>query len=597
MHTPYKKIHLKFLKPLNKLLLVNLVLSILLTGIAVLLIATQGKQITPWLIINIFLITSPILLFVLCIIASLKFSIELSKKNVSIQNLSRFESLLKFDVLCLEKANIIVDGNLEIRKVIPLNAVASEQYIAQWLSNLLRATNDSGDIYDALKQKYDLELSAGVVSVLPYNDQIKYSGASFKGGKTIVVGDLEFVPVKNKVGILKRCEEQISKGCKIVVLAEGKEQISDNGYPGELDGVALIVLKEHIRKEAFETFKWFKNNGPQIKVISSDDALVTSVAAAEAGIDNADKYISLEGIENIENAADQYTVFGKATPEQKASLIKAFKEGGQKVVFMSGDSNNNLPMKKADLSIATDGVNADLVLTNNSLDSLVETTREGNRFVCYLQKATALCLAKMILSFAITLLFVILFVANVNSYKLSLFAFNHLLLCDLITNGIGAILLLFEKNKDKVDGSFFKKVLNNAIPTAILQVLGLLILFVAFAMQQGGLLNFGLYTSEVPTTMSLIFIVVTSIIYLYNIYAPLNKFRAIKLASVGAANILAIAAFVLITQLDTGINGYYSTMNGPAWLFISIIAIVLSAIYLFVCRFIAIIKGDINDEN
>ena len=90
--------------------------------------------------------------------------------------------MLNIDVLCLEKESAIVDGSLVIKKVIPLKNVATEQYINQWLSNMLRATNDSGTIYDTLNKQFDLELTAGISSVLRYSDGIKYSGASFKGG-------------------------------------------------------------------------------------------------------------------------------------------------------------------------------------------------------------------------------------------------------------------------------------------------------------------------------------------------------------------------------------------------------------------------------
>ena len=161
MHTQRKKvsIHFSFLKSINKVLLVSLIVAVLLTGVVALILNTQNKfQDLPFAIlvmVNVLLVSLPIVLFILCIISSALFNAELSKKSIVVNKLANFESLLKIDVLCLEKENVIVDGALTIKKVVPLQTVATEQYLNQWLSNMLRATNDKGDIFDALNKKYD----------------------------------------------------------------------------------------------------------------------------------------------------------------------------------------------------------------------------------------------------------------------------------------------------------------------------------------------------------------------------------------------------------------------------------------------------------
>ena len=193
-----KIVHFLFLKSLNRFLLVSSIVAILLAGIVALILNAQNK-LSVIAIINVLLVALPFVMFVLCVVASAIFSSDLSKKNIMVNKLSRFESLLKIKTLCVEKDNVITDGVLTIKKVIPLKTVATEQYIDQWMSNVLRATNDKGAIFDALNKQFDLELSAGVVNVLHYNDEIKYSSVTFKGGRTIVLGNPEFVPVKNKL--------------------------------------------------------------------------------------------------------------------------------------------------------------------------------------------------------------------------------------------------------------------------------------------------------------------------------------------------------------------------------------------------------------
>ena len=579
----------------------SLIVSILLAGVAALILNGQNKfQDTPLailVIINAFIVSLPIVLFILCIVSSSLFGADLSKKNVSLNKLSHLESLAKIDILCLEKESV-VDGTLIVKKVVPLQTVATEQYLGQWLSNMLRATNDKGGVYDALNKKYDFELSAGVISVLPYNNEIKYSGASFKGGKTIVLGNPEYVPIKNKVGILKRCEEDIAKGCHILVVAEGKEQIASDGYRGELDAIALIVLKDHIREGASEVFKWFKDNGTDIKVITSDNPLVTSVIALEAGVEEADKYISLEGIDGdqLDSFVSQYTVFGYATPEQKELTINALTKKGQKVMMVGAGSGDALAMKASNFAIAFDnGVEevqrkADIVLDGFSLNSLPDVINSSKVFINNMRKILSLTLVKTILAFVLVLFFVVF---N-NNLKQCLFVFNHFLLWDLTTNGVAAFLLTFDKNNKKAINSFIK----TSIPIAILQVVGVLSVFLIYALQNNKLLSISLYSIDNVAVVCVLIIAFFGIAGLYNINFPLNKHRRIAVVVGTILNVLAVAVIMLIAYLSDGLESPYLNMGAPAYFIAIIIATLYSTIYLFISRIISTFKGDnLKDEN
>lgn len=597
-----KSIHFSFLKSINIVIIISLVIAVLLTGVVALIFNAQNKlsnELGIIALVNVFLVSSPLVIFIVSLISFAIFTSELAKHNVGVNKYSRFESLSKIEALCLEKENVIVDGTLTIKKIIPLKTVATEQYINQWVSNVLRVTNDKGSIFDALNKQFDFELSAGVVSVLNYNDVLRYSGASFKGGKTIVIGNPEFVPVKNKVGILKRCEEDINKGCRILVIAEGKDQIGSNGYLGELEGIALIVLKDHIREGAFETFKWFKNNNIDIKVISSDNALVTSVNAAEAGIEGADKYISLAGIEleRIENLVSQYTIFGDASSEQKEAIISTLKKQ-QKVMMIGGSESDISAMKVSNFAVVIANSDdsaqkeADIIIDNPSLESLPLVVEESKIFMNNMQKILSMSLAKTFFAFVVVLFFT-LFNSNI---KQCLFVFNHLLLWDLITNGVISFLFIFDKKNKKADNDFFKKVLRTAIPMAILQIIGVLTVFILFAMENNHLLSLGLYSVDNVAVVSVLLFVVFGVVALYNISVPLNKNRKLIVVIGASINVLSIAVIMLIAYLSGNKEIPYLAMNVPSYFATAIIAILYSSIYLSISRIISIVKGD-NLEN
>ena len=143
--------------------------------------------------------------------------INLAKKKAQIQDFYSVEMLARVDTLCVDKTGTITDGNLMVYKTVIFGKSIPESYVAQAISNLLWATNDKNATAVALRQVYDLELSAGIKVALPFSSENKYSGATFKGGKTFIMGAPEFLPLKDKPGILKRCEEYTKEGLRVLV--------------------------------------------------------------------------------------------------------------------------------------------------------------------------------------------------------------------------------------------------------------------------------------------------------------------------------------------------------------------------------------------
>ena len=53
----------------------------------------------------------------------------------------------------------------------------------------------------------------------------------------------------------------------------------------------LVLLSNPIRKDAWETFQYFADQGVDIKVISGDNPVTVSRVASEAGISRAENYV------------------------------------------------------------------------------------------------------------------------------------------------------------------------------------------------------------------------------------------------------------------------------------------------------------------
>ena len=552
----------------------------------------------------------PIILYLLISVALLLVTIKLSKRKAQIQNHYSLEALARTDVLCVDKTNTITDGGLAVKKVIPLKANYLDGYIAQAVCNVLRATGDKNPTAQALLSHFDLELSAGVNVILPFNSSTKYAGASFKGGKTYIIGAPEYMPIINQVGIVKRCEEFIKDGYRVIVLGEGAELIKDNKYPGMLEPIALIILKDHIRNDVPETFTYFKNNGVDIKVISGDDAKIASIIATEAGVANAHKYISLEGMPlgRVKMIANDYTVFGRATPEQKEAIIAELKESNKTVSMIGDGINDLLALKSADCSITLSSASSeaknisDIILLNSNFNCLQNAVKEGRRVTNNIQRIAPLFIAKTIFAFVFMFAFMLASFIEKDATIEYPFTSNHFFLWDIIISGFAALALLLNDNNEQIKGKFLSKVFKKAISGAILLITCVAIMFVLFSLQRNGLLNLGVYSREGAVAMSVIAFNVLGIAFLYETCFPLTKYRRIVL--IGSAGLIvlsltvtAIISFSLnITEPVLQIP--YLEMNGVSFITILITIIVTASIYLLVHQIISIVKKeDAKNEN
>lgn len=609
MTNNYKIRPFRFFKSINKLLLISGIMATLIIGLLILVFALKGNlEIKSILvIITCAALIFPIGLVILTLVANIVISSRLSKKSIFVNDFSSLEALPNVDILFVDIVDAITDGHLTIKKVIPLKAVATEEYIAQWVSNVLRATNDDNIISRALKEKYDLELSAGVLNELSYNEKNQYFGASFKGGKTIIIGAPDALSINNKAGIIKRCEEELNNGCTVLVIGQGKAVIEGEQYSDELEPIALIVLKDHIRENASETFKLFKKNNIEIKVISSDNALKTSVIAAEAGIENADKYISLEGMSagEIKKIAAEYTIFARANAGQKRVLMNIFRKQGHKVMMIGDGCNDISALRATDCSITITndenviGTDSDIVLTNTVFSDLPKLIDEGRNITNNLAKAASLYAMKTIFAFALTLVF-----GLITSSKKIIFPFiyNQFLPWDLVISGAAALFLILEKNDEQYSGSFLMNVFKKAIPGSLLLVFSTATMFVLHALQNRVATNLGIYSLDGAVAMSIIAFNVLGIACLYRICVPLNKYRITILSCSGAAIILMITITAIITfvinKTEPVLAIPYLELNSPSLITLIIVVTLLVAIYLFIYRIIEIKEGDnLNNED
>jgi len=177
-------------------------------------------------------------------------------------------------------------------------------------------------------------------------------------------------------------------------------------------------------------------------VISGDNPVTVSEVARRAGIKNASQFLSLEGLSDleVETAANQYTVFGRVTPEQKAILIRAIKKAGNTVAMTGDGVIDILAMKEADCAVSVaSGSDAarnvsNLVLQDNNFGSMPKIVNEGRRVINNIKDSASLYIMKTLLT--LTLALVCIFTGS--AY---FFTTNNMLMFEVLISAIPSFVL------------------------------------------------------------------------------------------------------------------------------------------------------------
>ena len=510
-------------------------------------------------------------LYLLASVAMAVSVMRLALNKVLVHNMKSIETLARVDVLCVDKTGTITENTMTVRRAIPLHP-ASEQpentaleapeaevldedgntvvgagirevgerdermdftpyeerdpeftpeeqaALELQLGDFVAGMSSDNITMKAMQDYFTKHTGRRAEQIFPFSSAFKYSGAVF-GEKQLVLGAPEFLLREDYDQYRSVIERYSCQGFRVLVFGE---------YQGMLDGKTLtqpvlprgiVLLANPIREKAPETFHYFAEQGVAIKVISGDNPITVSEVAKEAGIENAEKYVdaaTLKTEEDILDAADRYTVFGRVTPEQKRQLVGALKQHGHTVAMTGDGVNDVLALKDADCSVAMASGSdaaahaAQIVLLESDFAKMPSVVAEGRRVVNNIERTASLFLVKNIFSLLMSV-FSIVFMLN---YPLEP---SQISLISMFTIGIPAFMMSLEQNKNKIQGHFLSNVFFRALPAGItdfLVISGLVVFCQEFQVDASDL-----------STSCTVLLAIVGIMILYRIASPMTKYH------------------------------------------------------------------------
>ena len=488
---------------------------------------------------------------------------RLAKKQTLVQDLYSLEMLARVDTLCLDKTGTITDGRMTVNDCMLLNNCV-DYTIDEVMGCMLASLEDNNQTSIALFNRFGHSSVMQPTQTLPFSSKRKLSAVTFQGVGTFVMGAPEFVLRPMPMKIEKIVKQYAQSGFRVLVVAFSPNPLAGDRVPSVLRPMAIITLVDNIREDAIETIKWFRENDVNIKIISGDNPVTVAEVARRVGVKDANKYISLDGLTDIEveTVANEYTVFGRVTPEQKAVLVRTIKKQG-KTVAMTGDGVNDiLALKEADcaISVASGSEAArnvsHIVLMDNNFLNLPNVVFEGRRVINNIKNSASLYLMKTLF---ITVLAIICFAMNHKYF----FTTDNMLIFEMLVAALPSFVISLQPNNNRVKGKFLLYILSRSIPSALTLIFCVMTMFLGIrftprgqlgeldVIYQNGVLYMNPTTQGVEITanavtmtnpLMMLAMTLGGMVVLFKIMQPLNWLRTITflVAFGGALVVLCI---------------------------------------------------------
>ena len=431
------------------------------------------------------------------------------KANTIVRKLPSVETLGSVSVVCSDKTGTLTQNKMTVLEAyVPGKLYVRDDFkeghtdfnltlLATGMSLCSNATVDEGLYGDPTEialvvfandfnlHKKNLEESYPRVEELPFDSVRKLMSTRHEHeGKSIVFtkGALDSI-TKRATKILDNGKEREITDSDIKAIYEKNQYFADKAlrvlalayrYKDDIEEadlcyVGMVAMIDPARPEAKDAVAKFKTAGITTVMITGDHKDTAFAIAKELGI--ADDISQCHTGEDVDNMSEEELrecvktarVFARVSPENKVSIVKAFKANGH-IAAMTGDGVNDAPsLKAADIGIAmgitgTDVAKgaADMVLTDDNFASIEKAVEEGRCIYSNIRKTVLFLLSSNI---AEVILMLVLIMIGMPAPLIAI----HLLWVNLVTDSLPAVALgmqpkekglMNEKPRDPHEGIF-----------------------------------------------------------------------------------------------------------------------------------------------
>ena len=322
---------------------------------------------------------------------------KMMKDNVLVRKINGIETAGGLNILFSDKTGTITEGKLSVSEIIDgdINKYSNMQemsacfadnlIIGIGMNNSSSISNETvigGNNTDRCLMKYLLDNKAyenidreSIVEFISFDSVKKYStvitNTNMKTQKYIKGAPEKIVEIcdtyidkdgnekpLDKEKINKYMDEQAGKAMRLIAVAV-TDEIEKEETSAKMKLIAILSIRDNVRKEAVEAIKEVQNAGVQVVMVTGDRKETAVAIATEAGLlkEKEDLVFTSKELaeltdEELKEKIRKIKVVARALPTDKSRLVKIAQELDL-VVGMTGDGVNDAPaLKKADVGFA-----------------------------------------------------------------------------------------------------------------------------------------------------------------------------------------------------------------------------------------------------
>ncbi|MGH6657328.1 MAG: HAD-IC family P-type ATPase [Actinocrinis sp.] len=475
--------------------------------------------------------------------------VRLGRRQCLVQELPAIEGLARVDTVCLDKTGTLTEGGMRLAGISILPDGPAEPRVREVLGALGAAETRPNATMAAVIEGCPDPGGWRPETIAPFSSARKWSGVAFADGRgTWLLGAPDVLG--NGTDAAGEAQRLGAGGLRVLMLAAYEGELPEEGArsrPGAVRPVALLTLEQRVRDDAAPTLAYFERQGVDLKVISGDNAVSVGAVAASLGLPGADRPLDARdlpavepevpfdrarGADDLADAVDGHSVFGRVTPRQKQQMVVALQSRGHTVAMTGDGVNDVLALKSADIGVAMGSGSgaaravAQIVLLDERFATLPSVVAEGRRVVGNIERVSNLFLVKSFESF---LMVVLVGVARL-PYP---FLPRHTTLISTLTIGVPAFFLALAPNTARARPGFARRVLRFAVPGGLIAGAASFISYYLARLEPGARL-------EVEQTSAMVTLFTVSLWVLTLVARPLRWWKS-ALIAVMAGGFLLVA--------------------------------------------------------
>ncbi|MCY3567900.1 MAG: HAD-IC family P-type ATPase [Chloroflexi bacterium] len=406
-------------------------------------------------------------------------ALRVSRLGAIVQDNTAVEALNYLDTICLDKTGTITANRLQVDDI---RWAPGGHTLAGWLGAFAVSTSANNRTAQALAAAFAPQANgAESVAEEPFNSERRWSAARLRLGgedRVFVLGAPERLlgsegddsEVRDE--LLAEYERATERGLRGVVFAEAAAMpdAESDSLP-RLRIVALITVADELRPEIANAFRMMKELEIEPKIISGDNPATVAALVQQLGIRLEGGLISGTALsrlteDELADAVEEHSVFGRIAPQQKEQIVEALQRNGHYVAMVGDGANDVRALRQADVGVAMEsgastakGV-ASIVLRNDSFEALVQGTGIAQSVLGNASQLSKLFVTKSFYAF------LIIFISNMMGLEFP-FLPRHGSLTALFTLGVPAVFITLTKPPRAAGHDFLSSTMRFAIPASL----------------------------------------------------------------------------------------------------------------------------------